>query len=1349
MRFLDKLSIPVKLATAFGILVTALLLVAAVGIYSINTAYSTFVEYRSLARQANSDGRVQANMLSTRVFVKDFVIDPTDESIAGVQERAAATIELIVEARELAQDSVYEVLLESMNADLNEYVSYFTQVTELQSQRNELVLETLNVVGPIIEQDLTGIMQSAVGDGDTEAAYLAGLAVRSLLLGRLYANRFLVQNDESAYERAVLEFRNMDRDLETLDESLENIVRRELLQDAISAKELYFTALEQVHTVILERNNIIDNRLDRIGPRVAEEIEELKLAIQADQDALGPIAQRNLNASQSLTLAITFFAAIIGIGFAIVISRAILTPLRSITLAADAFSTGQIDVDVNTNRNDEIGRLARAFVAMRDSIREKVSSLESEITERTKAESEAAERRQVFMDSSVPIIIEDLNGVITDANQEAIRSYGYLREELIGQPIKILVPEEFHDQADQLLRESRMGNEVRDIEGVRCNRLQERIPVELTFFQLRDTDGRITAIVTIAKDISRQKEEEASRQLAESQAAFQRQVFMDSSVPIIIEDLDGIITDANQEAIKTYGYLREELIGQPIKILVPPEFHEQADELLQLSRRGEDVRNAEGVRWNKRHEYLPVELTFSHLTDNEGRITALATIAKDISKQKEIQNALDEEREGLERTVEERTVEVKEAMKRAEELRDQAEAATKAKANFLATMSHEIRTPMNGIIGMVDLLRQSSLSSEHQKMLQTISESGYSLITIINDILDFSKVEAGKLEIESIPYNLLDLVEGVVANLGPIMQEKGLKVTMFVDPLIPQSIMGDPVRVRQILMNLGSNAVKFSDHGEVEFRAEYIPGAPGSAPELCFRVLDDGIGISADAQKKLFTAFDQAETSTTRKYGGTGLGLSICKRLSELMDGRIQVNSSLGEGSEFIVNLPLIASEKQIDIHRESNLQGLRILLFSSDKKQLEICRTYLEHWQASVEVSDNLDEVNQTIQKKTQILEGLDLVVLGSGWGREDQIALRDDIHAQKGTENLKVILLMQGRRSHARLDNPETITLDVNPLKRIAFLNAVAIATGRASPEAFHVEEIEDFNVDVEPLSVNEAMEKNALILVAEDNPTNQDVVKRQLNMLGYTCEMADNGVEALRHWRKGRASILLTDCHMPEMDGYTLAETIRSEEKVNGSPRAPIVAITANALQGEAQRCMAHGMDDYLAKPLELKLLREKLRQWLPHFRPEPRNSIGLNDSVDRSEQNSSGVSSLAAVDCVDLSTLKGLIGDDEEILNEVLRDFISPSQKIVAELEVAYQSKNAEEVVQSSHKLKSSARSIGANGLADICQELEAAGKVNDMETIDSRMAELEGAFKDVVAYIELNCVPQSVSNVAES
>jgi signal transduction histidine kinase/HPt (histidine-containing phosphotransfer) domain-containing protein/FixJ family two-component response regulator len=653
--------------------------------------------------------------------------------------------------------------------------------------------------------------------------------------------------------------------------------------------------------------------------------------------------------------------------------------------------------------------------------------------------------------------------------------------------------------------------------------------------------------------------------------------------------------------------------------------------------------------------------------------------------------------------------------------KDAAEAATEAKATFLASMSHEIRTPMNGVIGMVDLLHHTKLDNDQKQMLQTVSDSGQSLLSIINDILDFSKIEAGKLDIEIIPLSLTDVVEGSAQTIVHNAIRKGLRLITYVDPELPPFVNGDPLRIRQILINLVGNAIKFTEEGEVVVRVERIDDSESDKVIVRFQVVDRGIGISEEAQTNLFQVFTQAESSTTRKFGGTGLGLSICQRLTEMMGGEIGVNSTLGKGSEFYVTLPFNKSNKVLEHEQTVDLEGIRALLIVGNATEQGIYQRYLEHRHAEVTLSDELSTcIEQCVTAESEG-KPYDLVVIGPQWTRDEQFNVREAASKQPTLSNIKFVSILNDRQHQRLQDSAKSGYLDVVSLRYAEFLTVVATVTGRVSSAK-----------TVKAPTVDEAIEQGTLILVAEDNPTNCDVIRRQLNLLGYACETADDGKWALEAWRSGKYAVLLTDCNMPNMDGFELTDAIRKDEDETG-PRAPIIAITASAMQGEAECCLAAGMDDYLSKPIDIKILREKLYKWMPHAQS---SKVEAETTTSVGEPPSEVIAG-SVKGPIDEQALKNMFDcDDPQMFKEILNDFIEPSQKIIEEIKTGWQQHSAETVKQAAHNLKSAARSIGANELADTCLSLETAGKEEDWATIDHQVPSLDILMSEIKEYVSL-------------
>ncbi len=688
----------------------------------------------------------------------------------------------------------------------------------------------------------------------------------------------------------------------------------------------------------------------------------------------------------------------------------------------------------------------------------------------------------------------------------------------------------------------------------------------------------------------------------------------------------------------------------------------------------------------------------------------------DITERKRVEEEIRGINADLERRVAQRTAELVQA-------RQAAEEATRAKSAFLATMSHEIRTPMNGVVGMVEVLARSRLREDQADAVQTIRSSAFALLGIIDDILDFSKIEAGRLDLERSPVALPDLVESVASTLAPMAADKDVELNVFVTPQLPAQVWADPTRLRQVLFNLLGNAIKFSAdrphrRGRVSIRADVAAGAGGAPAQLVLRIADNGIGMSAETLGQLFTSFTQAEASTTRRFGGTGLGLAICRRLVTLMGGDIQVDSVLGKGSTFTVTLPIeeVAGGRT---RPDPDIAGLDCIVVGADTR-LDDLRVYLEHAGARVHGVDDL-------QAAAGIARGMFRPVVIHNRRRDNPSAedLRETFAAVADPRH---VLLLRGRRRHARLSAEDAVLLDGNCLRRWNLLRAVAVAAGRASPEVLHDGEDEGLAAQpAVPPSVAEARTQGQLILIAEDDSINQKVILRQMEVLGYAAEVASNGAEALRLWRTGHYALLLTDLHMPHMDGYALAQAIRHEETqrdLRWQGRIPILALTANALRGEAMRAQAAGMDEYLTKPLQLHQLKAALAKWLPRDRAETM-------PAELFEELTSAASAVA----VDVSVLKGLVGDDPATVHEFLFDFRASAARAAVELQAAGAAGDSRKVGVLAHRLKSSSRSVGALSLGDVCAELENAARAGTREDLAQGMARFDAALRAVDLQID--------------
>ncbi|MDV7338616.1 response regulator [Terasakiella sp. A23] len=666
---------------------------------------------------------------------------------------------------------------------------------------------------------------------------------------------------------------------------------------------------------------------------------------------------------------------------------------------------------------------------------------------------------------------------------------------------------------------------------------------------------------------------------------------------------------------------------------------------------------------------------------------------------------------------------VEEALKQS---REEALEATRQKSTFLSTMSHEIRTPMTGVLGMLELLHMTKLDEEQNSAVSVVKDSATALLTIIDDILDFSKIEAGRLQLETIAFDIREVVEGAVELMGARARGKGLELLCHVDESVPQGVLGDPTRLRQILLNLIGNAVKFTSNGAIVVRVLSILNK-GDTAFVRFEIQDDGIGISKEKLRLLFKPFSQTDASTSRHFGGTGLGLSICKALTELMKGQISVTSEAGEGATFWFELGLEKTE--VDTQTDKNaLEGVHALILQSHEDTLLTYTQILEQQGAIVCGAKSLEDAQNKCMQGTP-----DVAIIDHSHEGFDGFAAIRKLQADTKLASESIILTSSDYADNVMQEARE-LGLGgriFKPVRSTALIRQACLAAGRESTIQAHNEIKPRPQMDRE-----DAIAENKMVLFAEDNPTNQMVIGKQLSRLGYAYDIAENGVVALEKLSQVDYALLLTDCRMPEMNGLELSLTIRKQEiDDKAEKRLPIVALTANATAEDADACLSAGMDDYLVKPLKFEKLGEAMQKWLPLDPIETMDAEIIEESEPVTTDETAVASDTPPVDLEQLGEILGM--DDMEMFGDILNFFVETMDELLVDLEGSIAANDVEAISDHAHAAKGASRNAAAKDLGDELEYLEKnATSMNpdDIKSTHQNIVKNFGVVKEYVAQL---------------
>jgi two-component system sensor histidine kinase/response regulator len=792
----------------------------------------------------------------------------------------------------------------------------------------------------------------------------------------------------------------------------------------------------------------------------------------------------------------------------------------------------------------------------------------------------AAAYEALFARARLPIIVH-LNDVIRYANTAAVQLAGATDpSDVLGKTIYDFAEPSFWPVIRKLQALRQLSDDPLPPVENRLVRLDgSKVEVEILSWPLGE--GINPPVMLALYDISARKRAEDA--MHESEMRF-RQIFEEAPIAYHELDSEGIIRRVNRAECELLHYQREDLIGRGAWELVSPEYQElsRARVLAKLTGK-EKLQPFERPYLRGDGGQVLLEVHENLIWDDHGNVLGIRTGLFDISQKKQAEERL--------RAY---SVELQHKNQALDEALTAAREAAKMKAQFLANMSHEIRTPMNGVIGMTGLLLDTQLTPEQRDYAETIRRSGESLLTVINDILDFSKIEAGKLQIESFPFDLQLVVEEVNEMLAQKAEDHNTDLISRYPDSVPRNVIGDAGRIRQVLTNLVGNAVKFTQDGTVVITAS-CDQRDKDRVIMQITVDDTGVGIPGDKGSVLFEKFSQVDGSSTRRYGGTGLGLAISKELVELMGGSIGFTSTLGVGSSFWFTVPLqLDASAQAPVNPVA-LERLRVLIVDDNEVNRRVLYEQVSNWGMRYQALPSAEEMIAVMRAAVEAGDPFDFVLLDYQMPEIDGLTAAAAIKAEPSLRGSIVIMLTSvGHLGEVR--NMEGVRIDaclVKPIRQSQLLNILSMTWAKRPGEA---ERLKPASAAADAKRFEGSFAETPLhVLLAEDNVVNQKVATRMLERLGLRADVAANGIEAVQMFQMVRYDVILMDCQMPEMDGYAACAEIR--RMGDAGRHVAIIAMTAEAMAGAREECLAAGMDDYISKPVKLQDLSQMLRKWVP--------------------------------------------------------------------------------------------------------------------------------------------------------
>jgi two-component system, sensor histidine kinase and response regulator len=946
-----------------------------------------------------------------------------------------------------------------------------------------------------------------------------------------------------------------------------------------------------------------------------------------------------------------------------------------------------------------------------------------DFTERKIAEEalrESEEKFRIIGNSALDaIIMMDKDGKVVYWNPAAEKFFGYRANEIIRKDVhSILCPPKFNEMARkgfenfQKTGKGAAVGQVLELTALNKNGLEFPIEISVNSIYMKGD----WCAVAIIRDITERKKVQIELQNQKDQIQMYLNIV---GVILLVIDSNQKVTLINKKGIEILGFEESEIIGKNwFETFIPTDKIDKVKEIFNEIILGDIAINSyvEGSVLTKSGEKRLIAWHNSVLKDEKGNIIGTLSSGEDITQRKLAENELRKSKESAEsamKMLEASHMQLEEAIENANKLALIAESANISKSQFLANMSHEIRTPMNGIIGMTQLALETDITTEQREYLEIVKSSGESLLDLINDILDFSKIEARKLDLDLMKFNLKTCIDLIMKSLKIKADEKGLELSVFIADNVPDALISDPQRLRQVLINLIGNSIKFTNKGRISLKIELESETQEEAC-LKFSVIDTGIGISKEKQGIIFDVFAQADCSTTRKYGGTGLGLAISSQLVEMMGGRIEVESAVGVGSNFYFSatfgLQKLQEIKKNSIGKEQ-FKNLKALIVDDSPTNRKIIHEMLKGYNISSTNAADGNSALDMIEKAAKSGESFDLAIIDALMPNMDGFTLAQNIKSLNDVKDIKIILLTSaGQRGDSTRCKETGISAYLHkPIKKEDLHEAIITIMSEPS-------DVDEHDSLVTQYTLRENRNK-LKILVAEDNEVNQKLVLRMLEKRGHYAKIAKNGLEAIKFWENHDYDIILMDVQMPEIDGLRATEIIRNKEK-RTQKHIPIIAMTAHAMQGDREICLDAGMDEYISKPINTNTLFSILDKIMTS-KPE------MYDETKREPIDSHILNYQEALDRME---------GDKDLFGELIDIFLNDTPKYLESIRISLENGDFEGVKRAAHTLKGSASNIGAMNLCEYAFNTEIATRELHIENAKSSYELLLNEFEILKSYV---------------